>query len=78
MKELEGPLLRLESSLMQTLQGLLASGMLLAGDDATVVLHQIALLQATRGMLGSSVKYFRFGASCFDVSRHCVLLNASF
>ena len=39
-------LLRLEAEGEEVLDGLLASGVLLAGDDAAVMLHQIALLQA--------------------------------
>ena len=44
--ELEGAFFGDVAEGSEVLDGLLASGVLLAGDDAAVMLHQIALLQA--------------------------------
>ena len=49
------------------LDGLLARGMLLARNDATVVLHQILLGKTTRGVTSGSVKNLGLGANCRKV-----------
>ena len=53
----EGALLGDVAESSEVLDGLLAGSMLLARDDAALVLHQVLLDEATRGVLGSSVKY---------------------
>ena len=47
----------------EVLDGLLASGVLLARNDASVVLHEVFLDKAARGVLGGSVKYLGFGSN---------------
>lgn len=58
--QLEGSLLGLVAHREEVLNGLLARRMLLARDDATVVLHQILLLQAAGRVLSRSMEYLRF------------------
>ena len=62
LEELEGALLGDVAERAQMLDRLLARSVLLATNDATVVLHQVLLCQTARGVLGSSVKYLSFGA----------------
>ena len=45
------------------LDGLLARGVLLTRNDATVVLHQVLLDETSWGVLGSSVKDLGFGSN---------------
>lgn len=58
--QLEGTLLGLVARCKEMLNGLLAGRMLLARDDAAMVLHQILLLQAAGRVLSRSMEYFRF------------------
>lgn len=58
--QLEGALLGLVAQCEEMLNGLLARRMLLARDDAIVVLHQILLLQAAGRVLSRSMEYLRF------------------
>ena len=44
----------------EVLDRLLARSVLLATNDATLVLHQVLLCQTARGVLGRSVKYLSF------------------
>lgn len=46
----------------EVLDRLLARSVLLATNDATLVLHQVLLCQTARGVLGRSVKYLSFGS----------------
>ena len=46
----------------EVLDRLLARSVLLAANDATLVLHQVLLCQTARGVLGRSVKYLSFGS----------------
>jgi len=64
--QLEGTLLGNEAERTEVLDGLLASGVLLAANNASVVLHEVFLGEASRGVLRSSVKYLGFGSN----SRH--------
>ena len=61
--QLEGTLLGDKAERTEVLDGLLASGMLLARNDASVVLHEVFLDKAARGVLGGSVKYLGFGSN---------------
>ena len=65
--QLEGALLGDEAERTEVLDGLLARGVLLARNDATVVLHEVFLDKAARGVLGGSVKYLGFGANSGNV-----------
>ena len=58
--QLEGSLLGLVARRKEMLNRLLARRMLLARDDAAVVLHQILLLQAAGRVLSRSMEYLRF------------------
>ena len=58
--QLESSLLGLVARRKEMLDGLLARCMLLARDDAIVVLHQILLLQAAGRVLSRSMEYLRF------------------
>ena len=58
--QLEGALLGDKAERTEVLDGLLASGVLLAANNASVVLHEVLLGQASRGVLGSSVKNLGF------------------
>ena len=60
--QLEGTLLGNEAKRAEMLDGLLASGMLLARNDATVVLHKIFLDKAARCVFRGSVENLGFGA----------------
>ena len=61
--QLEGTLLRNKAERAEVLDGLLARGVLLARNDAAVVLHQIFLGEATRGVFRGSVENLGFGAN---------------
>ena len=61
--ELESTLLRNKAERAEVLDGLLARSMLLARNDAAVVLHQIFLGEATRGVFCGSVENLGFGAN---------------
>lgn len=65
--QLEGALLRNEAKRAEVLDGLLASGVLLAGNDAAVVLHEIFLDKTTRGVFRGSVENLGFGANSGNV-----------
>ena len=58
--QLEGALLGNEAKSAKVLDSLLASGVLLATNDATVVLHEVLLDEASRGVLSGSVKNLGF------------------
>ncbi len=63
LEELEGALLGHVAELAQLLDCLLASGVLLAADDATTLgLHQILLGEATGSVLGGAVEDGCLGA----------------
>lgn len=55
LEELECALLRLVASLHEVLESLLAEGVLLPADNATLVLHEILLSQAAGSLLRRSV-----------------------
>ncbi len=55
LEQLERALLGLVAGLHQVLERLLAEGVLLPADDATLVLHQILLCQAAGSLLRRSV-----------------------
>jgi len=61
--QLEGALLGNEAKRTEVLDGLLARGMLLARNDATVVLHEIFFGEATRGVFRGSVENLGFGSN---------------
>lgn len=61
--QFEGTLLSNEAECAEMLDGLLASGMLLAGNNATAVLHEVLLGEAARGVLRGSVKNLGFRAN---------------
>lgn len=61
--QLEGALLGNKAKRAEVLDGLLASGMLLARNDATVVFHEIFLGKAAWGVLCGSVENLSFGAN---------------
>ena len=65
--QLEGALLGNESKRAEVLNGLLARGVLLTRNNAAVVLHEILLGKATRGMFRGSVKNLGFGANSGNV-----------
>ena len=58
----EGSLLGDVAERAEVLNGLLACGVLLTRNDATVVLHQVLLDETSWGVLGSSVKHLGFGS----------------
>lgn len=62
LEQLEGALLGLVAGLHQILERLLAEGVLLPADDATLVLHQILLCQAAGSLLRRSVPNACLGA----------------
>ncbi len=70
LEELERALLGLVAGLHQVLERLLAEGVLLPADDATLVLHQILLGQAAGSLLCSSVPNACLGAD-FACSSRC-------
>lgn len=75
-EQAEGALLGLVALAGQVLQGLLAGHHLAAAHDAAVlVLHQVALHQATGGVLGSAVEYLRLGANS-DHLGHLIQMTA--
>ena len=61
--QLEGALLRNKAKRAEVLDGLLASGVLLARNDAAVVFHEIFLGEAAWGVLRGSVENLSFGAN---------------
>ena len=61
--QLEGALLGDKAKRAEVLDGLLSRGMLLARNDATVVLHEIFFGKATRGVFRGSVENLGFGAN---------------
>jgi hypothetical protein len=65
--QLEGALLGDESERTEVFDGLLARGVLLARNDATVMLHQIFLGKAARGVFRGSVENLGFGADSWNV-----------
>ena len=65
--QLESALFRNKAERAEVLDGLLARGMLLARNDATVVLHKIFLDKATSGVFRSSVENLGFGANSGNV-----------
>jgi hypothetical protein len=70
-EEAELALLGDVAHLTQTLDGLLASGLLAAGDNATTLsLYQILLGEATGSVLGSSVENFGLGTDRLDLATH--------
>ena len=79
LEEAEGSLASLVALAGKELQGLLAGLHLAAAHDtAVLVLDEILLLQATRGMLGSSVVNHSLGASSHFKFGHLILLTAIF
>jgi hypothetical protein len=77
-KKLESTLLRNISRLLQLLQSLQTSRMLLLGNNTSLSgLHQILLGQTTGSMLGSSVENLRLRASC-DHSATILLILTSY
>lgn len=75
-EQLEAALARLVALASQILQGLLAREHLLAADNAAVlVLHQILLLEATGGVLSSTVVNLGLRANRLNI-RHLILLTA--
>ena len=60
--QLESAFLGDEAKRTEVLDGLLARSMLLAGNDATVVLHEVLFGEATRGMFRGSVENLGFRA----------------
>lgn len=79
LEEAECTLARLVALAGEVLQGLLAGLHLLAADDAAVlVLDEVLLLQATRGVLGSSVVNHSLGANSHFKFGHLILLTAIF
>ena len=61
--QLEGALFGNEAKRTEVLDGLLASGVLLARNDAAVVLHEVLFGEAARGVLCGSVENLGFGAN---------------
>ena len=71
MEQLEGALLRLVALGEQLLDSLLASGVLLLRNDATLLgLHQILLGEATGSVLGSAVVNLGLGANSDHLATH--------
>ena len=70
LEELERTLLGLVAGLHQILERLLAEGVLLPADDATLVLHEILLRQAAGSLLRRSVPNACLGAN-FTRSSRC-------
>ena len=67
LEQLEGALLGYIAELAQAQDGLLASGLLAAADDASALgLDQILLLQATGSVLGGAVEDLGLGADGLD------------
>ena len=58
--QLEGALLGDEAERAQVLDGLLASSVLLAANDASVMFHEVLLDEASRGVLSGSVENLGF------------------
>ena len=68
LEQLEGALLGYVAELAQAQDGLLASGLLAAADDASALgLDQILLLQATGSVLGSAVEHLGLGTQGLDL-----------
>lgn len=68
LEQLEGALLGYVAELAQAQDGLLASGLLAAADDASALgLDQILLLQATGSVLGGAVEDLGLGAQGLDL-----------
>lgn len=65
--QLEGALLGDEAKRTEVLDGLLARSMLLAGNDAAVVLHEVLFGEAAWGMLRGSVENLGFRANSGNV-----------
>ena len=65
----EGALLGNKAQRSEVLNGLLAGSMLLARDDATLVLHQILASQTTRGVLGGLVPHLCLRSNCQHYTR---------
>jgi hypothetical protein len=74
-KQLECPLLRLEARLDQALERLLAQRVLASRDNAPLVLHQIALLQATHRVVRRTVPHLCLAAHrlLLGTARHVCL-----
>ncbi len=68
LEELEGTLLGYIAQTAQAQDGLLASGLLAAADDASALgLDQVLLLQPTGSVLGGAVEYLGLGAQGLDL-----------
>ena len=65
--ELERALLGDKAKCAQVLNGLLSRRVLLAGNDTTLVLHQVFLRQTARGVLRSSMENLGFGSNSRNV-----------
>jgi hypothetical protein len=77
LEEAEGSLAGLVALAGEELQGLLAGLHLAAAHNAAVlVLDKVFLLQATRGVLGSSVENLGLGANSDFEFGHLILLTA--
>jgi hypothetical protein len=75
LKKLEGTLLGDISGLLQLLESLEASRVLLLGHDAALLgLHQILLGQATGSVLGRAVPDLGLGAHGDHLAAHLVIL----
>jgi hypothetical protein len=78
LKELERALLGDIARLLELLDRLLARGVLLLGNDATLLgLHQVLLGQATGSVLGRAVPHLRLGANSGHLAAHHVVLAHS-
>lgn len=82
LEQLEGALLGYVAELAQAQDGLLASGLLAAADDASALgLDQILLLQATGSVLGGAVEDLGLGTQGLDLGatlhRHGVVLTSA-
>ena len=63
----EGAFLGNEAEGAKVLDGFLASGVLLTRNDASLVLHEVGLLQAARCMFGGSVPHHCFCTDCWNM-----------
>ena len=78
-EQLEGSLPCLVALAGQILERLLAGHHLAATDDPTVlVLHQVALREATRRVLRRSVENLCLGANCRDITGHSYIGGGDF
>ena len=71
--QLEGSLLGDVAERAKVLDGLLSRRVLLARNDASLVLHEVLLLQSARSVLRGAVEYFCFRAVRLDV--HVLLVG---